>query len=108
MTPAPRPFSGDTEDAPKSQNPLAQSARTQTLIPLMMGFLGMYCLTLDRPMNHLINCVVTGRYDTVQHLELCLQKEWGGMSKHFKIGESFTGGSPFPYPEVIDDGPDLS
>ena len=45
MTPAPRPFSGDTEDAcTKSQNPLAQSARTQTLIPLMMGFLGMYCL----------------------------------------------------------------
>ena len=61
MTPAPRPFSGDTEDASKSQNPLAQSARTQTLIPLMMFFLGgMYCLTLDRPMNCLINCVVAG------------------------------------------------
>ena len=53
MTPAPRPFSGDTEDASKSQNPLAQSARTQTL------------------------------------------------------KESFTGDSPFPYLEVIDDGPDF-
>ena len=31
------------------------------------------------------------------------------MNKHFKIGESFTGDSPFPYLEVImiDDGPDF-
>ena len=34
----------------------------------------------------------------------------GGMSnnEYFKIGESFTGDSPFPYLEVIDDGPDFS
>ena len=31
----------------------------------------------------------------------------GGMSKNFKIGESFTGDTPFPYLEVIDDGPDF-
>ena len=81
----------------KSQNPLAQSARTQTLIPFMMRFLGMYCLNLDRPMNRHINCIVAGWYDIVQHLELRLQKErGGGMSKHFKIGEPFTGDSPFP------------
>ena len=73
-------FSGDAEDATytsKSQkNPFALSARIQTLIALLMGFLGMYCLTLDCPLKgipHLINCVVAGWYE--QHLELHLQKD---------------------------------